>query len=329
MIFSYCSFNYNSLGVSNMESIIVIVGFLGAGKTTLMKRLINDYLQSGWSPYVILNDYENADLDSQQFLSLLGPGNARALSGSCICCSGVNELRRQVNEIPKRSHGITFIEANGTSDAVTLMEFLGVGLNKNFLPPVQISVVDAKNWQKRGDHNELEANQVQVSSLVILNHLEGLTAEQIAKVKNDITYLNPSSTVKTWQEFQSSELIELKASSNQAEKMEHLKAHWSSCSVSLPDPLRSECLRSIIESLPKSILRVKGCTKLDNDSYYSYFEKIPAYKDTIVRPYSGALVSGPTLLVVGPGSNPEEIKKIIQRECGKMTKFNDESSIVG
>ena len=52
-----------------MESIIVIVGFLGAGKTTLLKRLISEYLSEGWNPYIILNDYENAHLDSQYFLT--------------------------------------------------------------------------------------------------------------------------------------------------------------------------------------------------------------------------------------------------------------------
>ena len=88
----------------------------------------------------------------------------------------------------------------------------------------------------------------------------------------------------------------------------------------LPDPLYSECLRSILESLPKTILRVKGCTKLDDDYYYSYFEKIPAYPDAIVRPYHGALVAGPTMLVVGPGSDPSALKEIIDRECRKYPR---------
>ena len=298
-----------------MESIIVIVGFLGAGKTTLMRQLLHDYIEAEWEPFVILNDYENADLDTQQFRKMLGSEFTRALSGSCVCCSGINELRSQVNAIPKRKKGITFIEANGTSDAVTLMEFLGVGLNDNFLPPVQVSVVDAKNWQKRGSNNELEANQVQVSSLVVLNHTQGASGEQIELVKKDIAYLNPSAKIVVWSDVNPLKLSELKASQNQAEKMEHLKAHWSSCSVSLPDPLSSECLKSIIDSLPKTILRVKGCTKLDHDKHYSYFEKIPAYEDAILRPYSGALVAGPTMLLVGPGSDPVRLKEIIDQEC--------------
>ena len=199
-----------------MESIIVIVGFLGAGKTTLMKQLLHDYLDAGWKPFVILNDYENADLDSGAFRKILGPEFTRALSGSCVCCSGINELRVQVNAIPERERGITFIEANGTSDAVTLMEFLGVGIKGNFLPPVQISVVDAKNWQKRGAHNELEANQVQVSSLIVLNHTEGLSTDRINRVQSDIKSLNPSAQVKIWDKLQSMKLAELRASENQA-----------------------------------------------------------------------------------------------------------------
>ena len=73
-----------------MELIIVIVGFLGAGKTTLLKRLTKEYLGKSWDPYIILNDYQNASMDSQQFLSFLSPSQVNALSGSCICCSGIN-----------------------------------------------------------------------------------------------------------------------------------------------------------------------------------------------------------------------------------------------
>ena len=160
-----------------MEAIVGIVGFLGAGKTTLLKQLIDSLLQADWKPYVVLNDYENAHLDAQQLSEDLLPEWVRPLHGSCICCSGIGELRELVNRIPERDRGVTLIEANGTTDACELMGFLGVGLKERFLPPVQISVVDVKNWQLRGYHNELEANQIQVSSLVVLTHLENVSAE--------------------------------------------------------------------------------------------------------------------------------------------------------
>ena len=104
-----------------MESLITIVGFLGAGKTTLLKFLIDRFSEQGWNPFLILNDYENANMDAQQFSKQMGLNSIKALSGSCICCSGIVELRNIVNRIPERKNGITLIEANGTSDACSLM----------------------------------------------------------------------------------------------------------------------------------------------------------------------------------------------------------------
>ncbi len=294
-----------------MEPIIVIVGFLGAGKTTLLKKLLKEFMDKKWNPCVVLNDYENAFMDSQQLLEYLSPEQVNALSGSCICCSGVTELRNQVNSILKREKGVTLIEANGTSDACALMGFLGVGLKDHFLPPVQISVVDARNWQERNYDNELEANQIQVSSLIILNHHEDLNHERLEKVKSDISYLNPSAKIVLWSDLEVEKLLNLSPSKNEAKKMDHLKAHWSSCSVDLPDPISSDNVKEIIKSIPDSILRVKGCTRLDDDKHYTYFERVPT-GDISIRPYYGDLITGPKLLVIGPGSDPVTIEGIVK-----------------
>lgn len=294
-----------------MEAVITIVGFLGAGKTTLLKKLVKEYLDESCKPFVVLNDYENASLDSQYFLDYLDPSYVKALSGSCICCSGVTELRNQINLIPEREKGVTLIEANGTTDACELMGFLGVGLKDRFLPPVQISVVDARNWQKRAHSNELEANQVQVSSLVVLNHTEKLEISRIEEVKKSILALNPYAKIKLWDEVNAIDLIKLVPSENEAKKIEHKKTHWSSCSIDLPDPMASKAVECVMDSLTENILRVKGCTRLDDDKYYSFFERIPS-GEIMVRPYTGTLVSGPKLLVIGPGSDPDHLHKIIE-----------------
>lgn len=88
-----------------MEAIITIVGFLGAGKTTLLKHLVSSYVDNSWRPFLILNDYENAYLDAQQFVDQVESNNVWPLNGSCICCSGINELRDNVNRIPEREKG--------------------------------------------------------------------------------------------------------------------------------------------------------------------------------------------------------------------------------
>lgn len=302
--------NNLSNNVTNREAIITVVGFLGAGKTTLLRRLIGRYLKQGWSPFVILNDYENADMDAMQMVEQLSPKWIRPLSGSCICCSGIHELRGFVNSIPAREHGITFIEANGTSDACSLMGFLGVGIDDRFLPPVQVSVVDVKNWQQRGEHNELEANQVQVSSLLVLTHLDSVTEQRKAAVIEELKALNPVAEITEMDEMDETLLPQLSPSQNKAQPLEHLKAHWSSTSVDLPTLPDEASIRAICQALPVSLLRVKGCTQLGNDSHYTYFERTPDGTVSI-KPFYGVPTTGAKLLTVGPGSEPDVLNKAI------------------
>ncbi|WP_027391901.1 GTP-binding protein [Aquimarina latercula] len=299
-----------------MEAIITIVGFLGAGKTTLLKHLVTSYIKNNWNPFIVLNDYENANLDALQLIDKIDPKWIRALTGSCICCSGINELRDHVNRIPVRTNGITLIEANGTSDACALMEFLGVGLNDRFLPPIQISVVDVKNWQKRGEYDELEANQVQVSSLIILTHLEKTTKNRQTLVRKELKALNRFAKIMTMDEIDATLLPEFLPSKNIAQKLDHQKAHWSSCSTDLPDLPNLDCIYTICNALPKSILRVKGCTKIGDEKKYTYFERNPDGQ-VFIRPFNGIPITGPKLLTVGPGSESSLLEKVIQTSLKK------------
>ena len=296
-----------------MEAIIVLVGFLGAGKTTLLKKLVAEFIEKKWQPFIILNDYENAYLDAQDFLQFLPEKQVNALSGSCICCSGISELRQQVNNIPSREKGIALIEANGTTDATSLMGFLGIGMEERFLPPVQIAVVDVRNWQKRELHNELESNQVQVASIIVLNYTESVDIERVVEVEQDLRNINSYATITHWDKLDITTFPELEQNNNDFEKMEHHKAHWASCSVELPDPIETDKLKKIVKDIPSHILRVKGCTRLDNDEQYSYFERTPN-GDTFIRPYTaGVPITGPKILTIGPGSDPAMIKALIKK----------------
>ncbi|WP_298535656.1 GTP-binding protein [uncultured Algibacter sp.] len=297
-----------------MEAIITVVGFLGAGKTTLLKYLVKNFTDKGWNPFVILNDYENAYLDAQQFTEQMNLQCVKALSGNCICCSGIVELRNIVNRVPERENGITLIEANGTSDACSLMEFLGVGINERFLPPIQISVVDVKNWQKHGEHNELESNQIQVSSLLVLTHLDEVLLKRKTTVIEELKELNPMAKIVTLNDLDIALLPELLPSKNDFQKFGHLKAHWASCSVDLPNLPDTDCIHKICSELPKSILRVKGCTKIGQDEDYTYFERKPD-GEVHIRPFNGIPITGSKLLTIGPGSEPTLIKRVIN-SCG-------------
>ena len=290
-----------------MEPLVAIVGFLGAGKTTLLKKLISQFTKEDWQPYVILNDYENAQLDVQQLYDCGDPKMIKALDGSCICCSGIVELRNFINNVPKREKGITFIEANGTSDSVKLMGFLGVGIEDRFAPPIQVSVVDLKNWQKRGIDNELERNQIQVSSLIVLTHGDQVSKERVNQIRQDILHWNASAKILNVEEVQIELLETLRPIQNEVTAMEHHKAHWASCSIPLTKLPNLESIWKLMNGIPSNILRVKGCVQIENEEGYLFFERTPDGEIYTNTNYSEPS-TGAALLCIGPGSSKEMLK---------------------
>ena len=197
-----------------------------------------------------------------------------------------------------------------TTDAASLMGFLGVGMGEHLLPPIQIAVVDVRNWQQRGFDNELEANQVQVASVIVLNYTDKVPIEKLVEIEQDLRSFNSQATITHWDKLDINSFPELKQTTNSAMKMDHHKSHWASCSVEIPDPISSEKLQRIVREIPKEILRVKGCTRLDNEESYSLFERTPT-GEAFISPYYGKPVTGAKLLTIGPGSDPVVLKKII------------------
>ena len=98
-------------------------------------------------------------------------------------------------------------------------------------------------------------------------------------------------------------LPELVPSKNSPQKFEHQKAHWASCSVDLPDLANTACIDAICAALPKRILRVKGCTRIQGALNFTYFKRIPS-GELHIRPFNGIPITGSKLLSIGPGSTP-------------------------
>jgi G3E family GTPase len=126
------------------------------------------------------------------------------------------------------------------------MGFLGIGLGDHFLPPVQIAVVDVRNWQKRDKDNELESVQVQASSLIVLNYADKDPIERLIQVEQDLREVNMQARIVNWNHLDFKTLPVLHPVKKMSTKMDHHKSHWASCSVNLPDPMDTKWLRRVV-----------------------------------------------------------------------------------
>lgn len=290
-----------------MEQIIILVGFLGAGKTTFLKNLARDLIKEDFAPNIILNDYENAKLDAHWFKEELGLG-INALTGSCVCCSGLGQLRALLNGRVEREKPITLIESNGTTDAVDLMGHLSIGISEEYAAPIQISIVNAKTWLTDKRTAELEANQVQVSSIIALTHEDLCDEARINEVKEELKRLNPYADIVFAKDFQTESIVDLKQIENtELKKSEHHHGHWSSMSIDIPDYIEREKLEELLSKIPDNVIRIKGCTRINKEvTTMVYFERF-VDGSIEMRPFPGTPAFGAKLIAIGPKIDKQEL----------------------
>jgi G3E family GTPase len=173
-----------------MTPLIIVVGFLGAGKTTFLRGLIPGLMERGLRPSLVLNDYQNARVDAELFreLSTL----VTPISGSCVCCGSREELRQALLSYEHAEHGLVLLESNGTTDAEELVAALASDPElRRFAPPMQVNLVDAKRWQKRFWHNELERRQMRTANFFVLGHGDEVSEERCEVVREAVLELVP------------------------------------------------------------------------------------------------------------------------------------------
>jgi len=250
--------------------LVLIVGFLGSGKTTFLRELLPLVEAQGMEPYVIINDYANARVDAS---SLQAEGRSvTPINGNCICCDSVIELIETLMDIPESDNRIVFIEANGTTDPTALIEHLLANpqLSQRFAPLLQITVIDLKRWQKRHWHNELEQLQAETASHLFLTRTDSESPKRRAEVLSDIEWFNPRAEVITAHALP--ELMQNLPTPNNHTQKDHAHGHhhdlahaFVGIQLELTDPVPVNALQQWLRSLPSSVLRVKGVVRLEGD----------------------------------------------------------------
>jgi G3E family GTPase len=179
-----------------MMPLVLLAGFLGAGKTHFLSQLLPALGAHGVRPHVVLNDFRNARIDAARLATL----NALVtpLEGDCVCCATLTELLHVLRAIPHDPRGAVLVEANGATEADELLGYLALDRQlAHCTPPLQVTVVDVPRWQKRWWHNGLEAAQLRTATHVVLNWEARCGAPRRAQVRQLVGAANPQAEVTT------------------------------------------------------------------------------------------------------------------------------------
>ena len=182
-----------------MTRIDIISGFLGAGKTTLIKKLLGDALK-GQQVVLIENEFGEIGIDGG-FLKDAGI-EIREMNSGCICCSLVGDFGAALKDVITKYHpDRIIIEPSGVgklSDVIKAVDGVekeaGVALNS---ATTVVDVMKCKMYLR--NFGEFFENQVKSAGTIILSRTDKADTEKVEAAVKMLRELNPEAHIITTQ----------------------------------------------------------------------------------------------------------------------------------
>ena len=192
-----------------MTEITIISGFLGAGKTTLIKKLLEEAFQ-GEKIVLIENEFGEIGIDGG-FLKDAGI-QVNEMNSGCICCSLVGDFGTALKEVldtyaPDR----ILIEPSGVgklSDVVKAVENVAGSMDVRI--DSAIVVVDGKKCKMyMKNFGEFFNNQVEHAGTIVLSRTQSMTEEKLQETAALLREHNPKATMITtpWDDLDGKQIL--------------------------------------------------------------------------------------------------------------------------
>ena len=192
-----------------MTKIDIFSGFLGAGKTTLIKKLIKEAFQ-GEKIVLIENEFGEIGIDGG-FMREAGI-QVNELNSGCICCSLVGDFREALKKVVETYHpDRILIEPSGVgklSDVTRAVEGVGETLPVSLNSFVTVADVNkVKMYMK--NFGEFYDDQISHASCIILSRTGSADEKKVAAAVALIQEKNPTATIVTtdWNELTGAQIV--------------------------------------------------------------------------------------------------------------------------
>ena len=199
-----------------MTKIDIFSGFLGAGKTTLIKKLIKESF-AGQKVVLIENEFGEIGIDGG-FLKESGI-QINELNAGCICCSLVGDFRAALQQVVEQYHPDRIvIEPSGVgklSDVTRAVEGVAEHLDVQLSSFVTVADVNkVKMYMK--NFGEFYDDQISHASCIILSRTQTASEEKIAAAVALLREKNPTATIVTtaWDALTGEQILKAMSTKN-------------------------------------------------------------------------------------------------------------------
>ncbi|WP_319469785.1 GTP-binding protein [uncultured Pseudodesulfovibrio sp.] len=254
-------------------SLIILSGFLGAGKTTFLNQLLEYHAARDELVAIIQNEIGKTGVDGKL---LEGDDSIVELDEGCVCCTLAGNLSRGMEQLTARFNPkVIVLETTGLANPFNILNEI-----EKLRPLARLdsitTLVDAQNGPDLLEESDIARNQIKAADTILLNkcdlvsetELDALTEtvrtlnKRAQLVRTEHGTINPGTIYDTDLLTQNSTGI-LPAPIN-ASHHTHAMEGFTSRRFAFNIPLSRKDLVEVIESLPAEVFRLKGIVKLED-----------------------------------------------------------------
>lgn len=294
------------------KPIILITGYLGSGKTTLMQKLLE---QEHRRIALIVNDMGSINIDAAKLgrdANIVAEAEMIEMQDGCICCTLRDEFIAQIERISNESDiEAIFVEASGISEpsaiAGSFLAYQDENPDTNVYLSSIVSVVDTDRIYREflgeltdeEEHDEddivnLVIDQIEFCNIIVLNKTDLLTEEQLDEVKKVLRdYQTKAQMIPSvmgsvdpalimhgeelnYDEVLDSSAIQRALEANDPEEKTACVDEYGISSFAFEErrPFNRERFEKFAENYPKSLIRTKGYIWFsDDEEHIQLFEQ--------------------------------------------------------
>ena len=181
--------------MSDKPNVLILSGFLGSGKTTVLLRLIEHLRAKHGSDYriaIIENEIGSASVDSG-VIAEAGYSVTEMLSG-CVCCTLIGELIPAISKLANElDPDLIILEATGVATPETMRDNI---VKYGGCPVRVVALVDASRWKKTLlALRILLEGQIEPADVICVNKCDLVDEAQLAEVERTVREMNAEAPI--------------------------------------------------------------------------------------------------------------------------------------
>ena len=167
---------------------LILAGFLGAGKTTVLMELAAFLVRNGKTVVILENEISSAGVDNQLLKSR--GFQVRNIFAGCVCCSSAGVLCQDVHTIRQEfAPDWLIVEATGMAfpDAIQESLLRELGISASIL-----ALADASRWKRvLGAMRQFAVSQLKGASMVLVNKIDKVGQDALREATESVEELAP------------------------------------------------------------------------------------------------------------------------------------------